>query len=216
VTKLASLVIGLTLSIMMGSGLAIEPTPVMGSGLAIEPTPDLILKSVIAETLAIIKQDKGVKSDRLAKFAESNVLPHFDFTLMTRSILGRNFWTQSTPSQKVALTREFRTLTRDTFVAAYTSYQDFEIEFKPFKLAAADNEVTVKTLIRLPGGAEAVPIDFYFHKNPDGWKVFDIDIAGSSMVLARRGEFAPVLRDGGIDAAIKLLSEQNIAKAANR
>jgi phospholipid transport system substrate-binding protein len=192
---------------------------IAGSGMAEAPTPDLILKSVVNETLAIIKQDKELQSgklDRLLRFTESKVLPHFDFVLMTRSILGRNFWAQSTADQKEALIREFRTLTLNTYIAAYTSYQDFVIEYKPIRMAPADTEVTVKTQIRLQGGADPITVDFYFHKNPDGWKVIDIDVAGHSMALARRGEFAPVLRDGGIDAAIKLLSEQNATKAAQR
>jgi phospholipid transport system substrate-binding protein len=200
VTKIVSLLFSLMLACTASSSFADGPTP------------EIILKSVIGDTLAIIKQDKGIKNG----FAESNVLPQFDFALMTRSILGRNFWSQSTASQKDALIREIRTLTLNTYVAAYTSYQDFVIEYKPVNMAASDNEVTVKTLIRLPSGAESVSMDFYFHKASDGWKVFDIDLAGRSMVLARREELTPILRGGSIDAAIKLLSDLNASNVARR
>jgi phospholipid transport system substrate-binding protein len=183
------------------------------------PAPDVILKTVTDETLSIITQDKDVqngKFDKLIKLAESKVLPHFDFALMTRSILGRKVWAQTTPAQQEALIREFRMLMLNTYVAAYTSYKGFVVEYKPFKLAPGENEATVKSLIRLPGGVEPVPLDFHFQNYPEGWKVFDIDIAGRSMVLARREEFAPVLREGGIDAVIKLLSERNAPKAAQK
>jgi phospholipid transport system substrate-binding protein len=179
--------------------------------------PDVILKTVTDETLSIIRQDKDVqngKFDKLINLAESKVLPHFDFGLMTRSILGRKMWAQATPAQQDALIREFRLLMLNTYVAAYTSYKGFVVEYKPFKLASGENEATVKSLIRLPGGVEPITLDFHFQNYPEGWKVFDIDIAGRSMVLARREEFAPVLREGGIDALVKLLSERNAPKAA--
>jgi phospholipid transport system substrate-binding protein len=183
------------------------------------PAPDVILKSVTDETLSIITQDKDVqngKFDKLFKLAESKVLPHFDFVLMTRSILGRKAWAQATPAQQEALIREFRMLMLNTYVAAYTSYKGFVVEYKPFKLTPGETEATVKSFIRLPGGVEPVPLDFHFQNYPEGWKVFDIDIAGRSMVLARRDEFAPILREGGIDAVIKLLSERNAPKAAQK
>jgi len=208
VTKFASFILGLTLSFSGDPNIAADA-----------PTPDVIVNAVVNETLSIVKQDKDVlggKLDRLVTFTEFKVLPLFDFVLMTRSILGRSYWAQSTPVQQEALIREFRTLTLNTYVAAYTSYKDFAIEYKPLRMAPTDNEVTVKTLIRLPNGAEPVTLDFYFHKSPNGWEVFDIDVAGHSMVLARRGELAAILRDGGIDAAIKLLSDQNSSKGARR
>jgi phospholipid transport system substrate-binding protein len=90
------------------------------------------------------------------------------------------------------------------------------VEYKPFKLTPGETEATVKSFIRLPGGVEPVPLDFHFQSYPEGWKVFDIDIAGRSMVLARREEFASVLREGGVDAVIKLLSERNAPKAAQK
>ncbi len=183
------------------------------------PAPDVILKTVTDETLSIIAQDKDVqngKFDKLIKLAESKVLPYFDFILMTRSILGRKLWAQTSPAQQEALIREFRMLMLNTYVAAYTSYKGFVVEYKPFKLPAGENEATVKSLIRLPGGVEPVGLDFHFQNNPEGWKVFDIDIAGRSMVLARREEFAPVLREGGVDGLIKLLSDRNTPKAAQK
>ena len=181
--------------------------------------PDVILKTVTDETLSIIAQDKEVQSgkfDKLIKLAESKVLPHFDFVLMTRSILGRKVWAQTTPAQQEALIREFRMLMLNTYVAAYTSYKGFVVEYKPFKVAPGETEATVKSFIRLPGGVEPVPLDFHFQSYPEGWKVFDIDIAGRSMVLARREEFAPIVREGGVDAVIKLLAERNAPKAANK
>jgi phospholipid transport system substrate-binding protein len=44
---------------------------------------------------------------------------------------------------------------------------------------------------------------------PAGWKVYDVKIAGVSMVMTYRETFAAEVRAGGIERLIKSLSEKN-------
>jgi phospholipid transport system substrate-binding protein len=60
------------------------------------------------EVLAIIKADKELQSGnnrKIVELAEAKVLPHFDFTRMTRLAVGRS-WAQATDAQKKALTKD--------------------------------------------------------------------------------------------------------------
>ena len=62
-----------------------------------QEAPDAMVKRIADEVLAIIKSDKDVASGnqrKVVELAEQKVLPHFDFTRMTRLAVGRN-WNQA-------------------------------------------------------------------------------------------------------------------------
>jgi len=52
-------------------------------------------------------------------------------------------------------------------------------------------------------------IDYEMGKTPAGWKVYDIKVAGVSLVTNYRGTFATIVRDSGIEGLIKSLSDKN-------
>ena len=56
-----------------------------------QDAPDALVKRVTDEVLAVIKADKdlqGGNTRKIAELAEDKVLPHFDFTRMTRLAVG--------------------------------------------------------------------------------------------------------------------------------
>jgi len=172
--------------------------------------PDVLLNAVTSEVIAIIRQDKDIQAGDPAKVAdlvETRILPLFDFTRMTRIAVARN-WRLATPEQQKALTLEFKTLLVRTYSTALSSYRDQMIEYKPLRAAPGDTEVTVKSEIKQPG-TERMTIDYDMEKTPAGWKVYDIKIAGVSLVTTYRGTFAGKVRDSGIEGLIKSLSDKN-------
>ena len=86
------------------------------------------------------------------------------------------------------------------------------MEVLPFKMDDGATEVTVKTSINKPG-AQSIPVNYEMKKRADGWKAFDIDINGVSMVLSYRGTFDAEVRQNGIDGLIRMLSDKNISAA---
>jgi phospholipid transport system substrate-binding protein len=131
---------------------------------------------------------------------------------MTQLAVGK-YWRSATPEQKQALVTEFRNMLVRTYTKVFTVYRDQTVDVKPFRMAADDTEVTVKTTISKPG-SQSVPVDYEMKKAADGWKVFDISIEGVSMVMSYRGTFASQIQESGIDGLIKTLSGKN-ANAAD-
>ena len=177
---------------------------------AAQEAPDAMVKRVTDEVLTIIRTDKDLQSGdsrKIAALAEQKVLPHFDFTRMTRLAVGRN-WQQASDAQKDALTREFRTLLVRTYSSSLTAYRNQTIEVKPAKMAPADKEVTVRTAVIQQGGPQ-IPIDYAMEKADSGWKVYDVVIDGASLVTTYRGSFNEQVQRGGIDGLLKTLAERN-------
>ena len=178
--------------------------------------PDVLVKNTSEEVLSIIRSDKEIRAGnttRIAQLIEEKVAPHFDFNRMTRLAVGRP-WREATPEQREALTREFRTLLVRSYSAAFTAYTGIAIEYRPHRMNAGDTETVVQTLIKLPGGAQPISVDYDMESSPEGWKVYDVRVAGASLIINYRNLFAQEIQTGGLDGLLKSLVEKNKAKPA--
>jgi len=64
--------------------------------------PDALAKSVTEDVLAVLRADKDIQAGNTKKvidLVETKVLPHFNFTRMTRLAVGAN-WRQASPEQQ--------------------------------------------------------------------------------------------------------------------
>ncbi|MDD5176343.1 MAG: ABC transporter substrate-binding protein [Sterolibacterium sp.] len=172
--------------------------------------PDALVKIVTNEVLQVIRGDKEIKdgnSKKVMDLITAKVQQHFDFTHMTRLGVGRD-WKKANPAQQKQLADEFHTLLVRTYAKALTEYKNQTIEFKPFKMNAADTDVKVRTQVA-QAGSKSIPLDYYLEKMPAGWKVYDIEVEGISLVINYRESFAAEVRSGGIDGLIKSLQGKN-------
>lgn len=179
-------------------------------GAAAQTPPDQLVKSVSDEVLGIVRTDTKIQEGdpkRIAEVIEVKLLPHFDFTRMTALAMGRN-WNLATPEQKQALTQEFRTLLVRTYSGALNNYRDYQINLKPMRANPGDTDVTVRTAVMQPAG-QPIAIDYSMHKTPEGWKCYDVIIAGVSLVTNYREEFNAVIKESGVDGLVKTLSQKN-------
>jgi phospholipid transport system substrate-binding protein len=173
-----------------------------------ELAPDELVRTTSREVIEILKTDKEARSGKkLLDLVDAKVLPHFDFSRMTRLAVGKN-WRSANPEQQQSLVREFRTLLVRTYSSALATYKDQVIDVRPVKLNAGDTEVTVRTQVQQSGG-QPVQIDYAMEKKPDGWKVFDVTVAGVSLVTNYRSTFDRQIAEGGIDGLIKSLADKN-------
>lgn len=182
----------------------------IGAGAQEVLAPDVLVRNVTSEVLDIVRKDRDIQSGSTRKaidLVEAKVLPHFNFARMTQLAVARD-WRQASPTQQKALTDEFRTLLVRTYSKALTEYRNQTIDFKPLKAQPADTDVRVRTEIK-QSGAKAIELDYSLEKTAAGWKVYDIEVAGVSLVTNYRTSFANEVRDGGIDGLIKTLQAKN-------
>ena len=186
----------------------------LGAAAQAQESPDALVKRIADEVIAVVKSDKDLQAGNSAKvvqLAEAKVLPHFDFTRMTRLAVGRN-WQQATPEQREALTKEFRTLLVRTYSSSLSQYRDQKIQVKPLQVSPGDEDVVVRTAILQENGPQ-IPIDYRMEKTKEGWKVYDVVIDGASLVTTYRGTFNDQVQKGGIDGLLKTLQDRNAGPA---
>lgn len=176
--------------------------------------PDVLVRKTTEDVLTVVRSDKDIRSGdvaRIVQLIEEKVAPHFDFQRMTRLAVGRA-WREASPPQREALVKEFRTLLVRSYSAAFTAYTGIAVEYRPYKMNPGETETTVQTLIKLPGGAPPMGVDYDMGSTREGWKVYDVRVAGASLIINYRNLFAQEIQSGGIDALIKSLIDKNSGK----
>jgi len=176
-----------------------------------EPAPDVLVKSITGEVVAVLKQDKDIQAGnpkKIEELIEAKVLPHFNFTRMTRIAMARN-WRLATPEQQKELTAEFKTLLVRTYSTALSNYRDQLIDYKPLRAKPEDVEVTVRSEVKQSGSSQPVAIDYEMEKTPNGWKVYDVKVGGVSLVTTYRDTFTSEVKERGVDGLIKSLAAKN-------
>jgi phospholipid transport system substrate-binding protein len=173
--------------------------------------PDQLVKQITQETYLYVNQDPALQkgdTTKLIDWAEKSILSSFDFQRMTSLAVGKE-WRQATPEQKKLLVNEFRKLLIRTFANAFIGIKKEQtMEYKPFKMNPDDKDVVVRTLIIKPG-AKPIDVNFSLEKEADAWKVYDVVLAGVSMITNYRDSFNQEIRTNGIDGLIKVLSDKN-------
>ena len=199
------------------SGL-IAGTLMVGSAFAqaTDEAPDALVKRLSTDVLETIKADKTIAMGDTAKvvvLVETKVMPHLNFERMTASAVGPA-WRQASVEQKKRLQDEFKTLLVRTYSGALSQVSDQVITVKPFRAAADDKEVIVKTEIR--GLGDPIQLDYRLEKTPGagaGWKIYNLNVLGVWLVETYRSQFAQEINAKGLDGLIASLAERNKTNA---
>lgn len=185
------------------------------AALAQQTPPDELVKGVMLDIQAIIERDKDLQSGDRGKnirLIEEKALPHFNDVGMTALAVGVH-WRKASPEQKKRLTEEFRSLLVRTYASSLAAFREQKLDFRPLRMKPTDTDVTVQVRV-LQSGTQPVVVEYDMEKTPRGWKCYDVRVAGISLVVNYRTEFANLVREGGIDGLVKALEAKN--KASER
>jgi len=181
---------------------AIQPVGASANG----PAPDELIRKLSDDVLEILRNDEKLRNgdvSNVVNLVEDLVLPHFNFRRMTMLAVGRD-WRDASPEQQQRLMDAFYGMLVRTYSNALKQYRDQTIGVRPLRMSPSDKTVRVQTEIR-QSGAQPVTVDYVLEQSADGWKVFDIVVAGVSLVTNYRGTFSQEIRVGGIDGLINSL-----------
>ena len=172
--------------------------------------PEDLVRKVTEDVLAAIKSDKALQAgdrEKALALAEQKVLPHVDFAEATKLAVGRA-WSTATPEQQKKLVDSFRAMLVRIYSNAIEAYRGQTMRVQPVNTPAGATEVTVRNQYIRPGQTP-VAVDYAMRKTPEGWKIYDINVEGMSLVLTYRAEFEQVTRQSGVEGLLKRLAEKN-------
>jgi phospholipid transport system substrate-binding protein len=147
--------------------------------------------------------------DKSVRFVDGIVSRFADMDKVSLLVLGKNV-RKATPEQRQRFIREFQTLLVRTYTRAFLEYKDWSIAYTPYNDDKDDGRTIVKTQVHQPG-QQPVDVNYRMLLNKQGeWKVYDIIIAGVSLVTNYRASFnQEIAETGSIDSVIQRLIDKN-------
>ena len=201
---------------LLGVGLALLAGLSLPLVHAADEAPDAFIARMSGEVLDIIRTDAAVQGgdvDRIIAVVDEKIMPNVNFTRMTASATGPA-WRRATPEQRQRLQDEFKAMLVRTYAGALKQVGDQQVDVRPLRAAADDEQVIVRTLVR--GKGEPVQLDYRLEATPgegSGWKVYDLNVLGVWMVQNYRSQFSQQINQNGIDGLIEALANRNQGQA---
>ena len=177
---------------------------------AAQEAPDVLIRRISMQVIDAARADKDIQANNRQKaweLVEVKIFPYVNFTRMTMLAAGR-FWRDATPDQQKELTDEFRSLLLYSYSDALSLVKNQTVEVKPLRAGAGDTQVEVYSQIYQARG-EPTQLNYRLEKQPDGWKIYDINIQGAWLVETYKGSFASEIARSGIDGLIRSMTEKN-------
>jgi phospholipid transport system substrate-binding protein len=172
--------------------------------------PQMVPSVVTLVAIAKLEQGRNGRTNGTGKITdpvEPTLLPLLNFRHMTQLALARH-WRLASAEQPNVLVAEFKMLLARTYSTALANDRDQAIRYKVFRVAPGENEATLESAVERRG-AERMTVDYDMEKTVAGWKIYDIKIAGISLIASYRWTFARAIRAGGLGGLINSLSARN-------
>ena len=140
---------------------------------------------------------------------------YFDVNAIGKFTVGRSYWTTATPAQQ----KEFLSLYEGQVANAYAKrFQDYSgFTFKVSGQQKDDEtDSIVNSEITRPTGGAPIPVQWRVRSEGGTLKIADVVIAGISMAVTDRQQFAAVIQRGGgtIQALIDAMKSQSMVPAS--
>ena len=118
------------------------------------------------------------------------VTPMFDFALMAKLTLGKEYWPDLTAEQKERLTQLFIKRLRTSYLNNLTLYTDEKVVYEP--------PAEIKQKIHIPtylvSKDKKISILYKFYESDYNWAIYDLEIQGVSIIRSYRSQFHEILQ----------------------
>jgi phospholipid transport system substrate-binding protein len=160
------------------------------------------LKNKLDAVFVILQKNDLSQQAKNSKIEEI-VTPMFDFKLMAKLSLGKNYWPDFSPEQKDKFTELFIERLRQSYLDKLMAYTDEKIVYE--SPIADAKKVQVPTQLISKGNK--ISMLYKLFSSSDSWKIYDIEIEGVSIIRSYRSQFNEILQKGTIDDLLKKMEK---------
>jgi phospholipid transport system substrate-binding protein len=167
-----------------------------------------LLKSKMDAVIQVLQKNDLEQQDKQSKIV-AIVSPMFDFPLMARLSLGKEYWPNLTPEQKEIFSELFIKRLKNSYLSKFTLYTDEKVTY--------DAPVQVKKKVHIPtylvSKDKKISMLYKFYESKHSWKIYDIEIQGVSIIKSYRSQFDEILRRGTFEDLLDELNKADNTKS---
>ncbi len=161
-----------------------------------------LLKSKL-ESVIFVLEKKDIDQQAKKKEIIEIVTPMFNFPLMSKLTLGKKHWPGLTKDQKEKFIELFTKRLKDSYLDKMMLYTDEKIEYK--ESVQVGKKVQIPTI--LTSKDNKISMLYKLYKSKKGWRIYDIEIQGVSLISTYRSQFDEILRKKTIDDLLAKLEK---------
>jgi phospholipid transport system substrate-binding protein len=159
------------------------------------------INSVASRGIGFLSNEGMTMEQRRAEF-RSLLRDSFDMPTLGRFALGK-YWKVATPAQQQEYLKLFEKMVVEVYSNRFNDYNGQSLEVRGSR-AEGNEDTMVSSYIIPPEGSE-IQVDWRVRYKKGRYKVVDIIVAGVSMAMTQRSDFASVIQRGG--GSIEVLLE---------
>ena len=157
---------------------------------------DLIkfMRDKIGQVLVVLRDktiDKPTRNQKILDIAD----PIFDYARMAKSSLGKKYWSAMNKQQKADFVETFVKKLKGSYLEKLDLYTDEDVLVEK----AVDVKKRIYIYSYLVSKGDRKEMIYKFYKSKEGWRVYDVEILGVSMVQTYRSQFDGLLKKGTVD-----------------
>ena len=131
----------------------------------------------------------------------------FGYPLMAKLSLGKKHWSKFNSKQRSEFTSLFTELFQDFYVDKLDLFSDEKIQFQPPVLV---NKKKVQIPTVLISKEKEYSMQYKMAKTKNGWRIYDIEIEGVSLIHTYRSQYVHILESGEIEDLLTKMREKKI------
>ena len=174
-----------------------------------------LLEESIDEVLSVLK-NQDLTTEQQKEKIEAVIDPVFNYGLIARLSLGPNNWRKLNREQRDIFVERFVRRLKDSYFENIAMVQgDAETRVEIREKTVQDNRVHVP--IRASMKDSSMDMLYKFHLAGDeGWRVYDVEISGVSIVASYRSQFNEVMRDLSVEEMLEQLRTMDVPEIENQ
>lgn len=172
------------------------------------------LRISLPELQDLAKELNDTSSKDEAEYAalQQRIAAYFAVEGICRHIYGGSSWDMLDTAQKRLFSHHFGLLLYSAFAEKSADYGHVKTVFETERVKGT--KAAVKTQVK--GKDKTASIIYYLRLVDGGWRIFDINADGVSLVRGYMVQIRPIAANHGFDRVLQLLTEKNTVFAAPR
>ncbi len=164
------------------------------------------LKTSVDKVFTVLSNKELTMDQKKIKIVEiTNSV--FGYPLMAKLSLGKKHWSQFNSKQRSEFTSLFTELFQDFYVDKLDLFSDERVHFQP-PVLVNEKKVRIPTVLLSKG--KNYSMLYKMAKTRNGWRIYDVEIEGVSLIHTYRSQYNHILESGGIEDLITKMREKKI------
>ena len=169
-----------------------------------------IIKPAVYNVVFVLKQKEMDKPDKNQKIRDI-INPLFDFQIMAKYSLGSKYWKAISTEDQDVYSNLFIERMKESYIEKMYMYTDEEVEFEEAEVL----KKRINIMTHFVSSDNNIDLLYKFYESKtEGWKVYDVEIEGVSIIQTYRSQFDSIMKKGTIkDLIEKLKVAENFSTA---